>query len=305
MSTRVLSPLPLAWNRLVSELLHRQATYSDLDLDDIDYGTQVIVEAMGALDPEHLYKNLVYLDAASRIGRFAMSYRDQLTKAIRARDAKAVAEVLAAASSLEYDDNPYLTGTDKLNTQRELKKEMIAFNALIDQVTRLKEVPQKLLTSDTYKKCREDVCVWYMPPDGVAAGSSRDRVLLLDKSADSMVWVADQSGTQIAYTAWCFKLPELIKIIVADGNNPYTGRPFTARVSNMLRARYSLESLLVRRYLEAVGILSPPSATLNSSELVRLEQKPLPLPVPSPKRIADSTATTVGETLPLPLPVES
>lgn len=266
MSVHALPGLPLAWSRFVRELLQRQAMYSNLDEEDIDYGAPIILDTFGKLEPEVLYKDVAYLDACSKIGRFALTFRDRLANALKSRNEDELRTLLTEAATPEYDDNKWLSDYDRSLILATLENEMVTYNALLDRVGRLNVVPQTILGSSEHCKCREEVCVWQLPADSVAAGSSTDRVLMLDQTQDPVVWVADREGEQFIYHAWCFKLPDLLKLIMLNVANPYTKEKFSPHVVLALWQKYNLECRLVTRYLEGQGLkkemtLPLPSAT--------------------------------------------
>ncbi len=293
--TEALPTVPVVWSRLIRELLQRSASYTDLNTDDVAWGTDAITAILPSLKAETLYKDLVYMNTGSKIGKFALIFGDKVAVAIKKRSTTDLETVLLAGTSPEFDDNKWLPGDEYNRYMDQLSREMVTLNALVDRVTRLTVLPPVLLDSPEYTKCREDVCVWQLPPDGVVSGAARDRVLLLDKEPDPMVWVADQAGTQEAYHAWCFKLPDLIKILMLDLDNPYTGVPFSARIVAALKQRYHVECLLVRRYLEVMGAIDTPVSQEPSPLLATgspLPLPPSPLPIPRPATPRPGTASS-------------
>lgn len=250
MAVQPIPAIPLVWNRTINELLRHLPGSETLSENDINWGIDNVIRILGTLAPEKIYKNLVYMNAQSKIGAFALTYSDALVSALKSHDFGALTTLLQSASTPEYDDNKYLSKSAHLDYSKGLADEMIALNTLIDRATKQSTPPERLINSLDHHKCREDVCLFSLPPDDIASGGGRDRVLLLDRTGDPIVWVADQAGKQQSYVAWCFKLPELIVLIENQINNPYTGVPFTERVLQMVRQRYDTESSLVRRYLE-------------------------------------------------------
>jgi hypothetical protein len=250
MTTRVYSTLPVAWSRLITELLQSQAKYVDLSPKDVTWGVEAILEILSQQKPEIVYKDLVYMNRESKIGRFALNFSDRLIASIKSQDSKSLSALLTKASTPEYDDNPHLTAVHYGEFAQSLAIETVAMNALMEKVAAMKVLPEAILNTEKHSQCKEEVCVWSMPADGIAASTAHDKVLFLDRTTDPMVWVADTAGMQYVYTAWCFKLSDLILILATDGLNPYTKKPFPGSVSLSLKVRYHVELVLVRRYLE-------------------------------------------------------
>lgn len=248
--------LSSVWSQLITELLATQTQYVALSDDQVRWGKQHILTTLSKLTPTKIYKNLIYMNRRSKIGKFALVYAHHLTRSIIDGDESRLCSLIADVTTPEYDANPRLTNQELADIASQLNTEMITMNALVDTVSRMASVPSVLLGDTVHEKCSQDVCLYAVESPNLRNTPNP----MVDRTLDPMVWVTDSSDSSDIHFAWCYRLPELIGIIVCNGNNTYTGEPFSAKTCDMVSRRYVTEFKLMRCYFDEVTKATPTEA---------------------------------------------
>jgi len=230
------------WATLLEDLLY---THPSLSPTDVAWAGPPVREILTSLERGLVFKNLVYINAQSPIGRLAITYHQQLLKAIQSRDKPALTILLKAGVSREYDDNPYLPKDIKQQLDEQTKEEMAALDLLMTQAVTGSVPPEAerptaltatsfepLLHGAAHQRCHQEVCLTTDSKAGVPAN----------------VWVGCNEDTTV--TAWCFNLPELLLLLLREQPNPYTGRPFPRVAMATLYTQYPTELLVLTRSLD-------------------------------------------------------
>lgn len=225
----------IVWGKLVSELLETQRCFYVFPEINFIWARDNILDSIThlGLTPNIIFKNMVYMNRKSKVGRFALTYSNKLSNIINNMDKKELNIFLSNPITPEYDNNELLDINELSLVTKQINKEMITMNNLIDIVSRLDVIPRTILGTEIHEKCNKDVCVY----------SNSDSVFI-SSSIDSLVWITDYP------TAMCFSLPELIIRISTDDINPYTNKKFTPVIVDKIKLQYNLEFKLVRKYFE-------------------------------------------------------
>lgn len=224
------------------EKYHNDLIHTD-SIDLLSRKTLVIKKILGELDvkPEikgillevpmdKLVKNIVFLNKKSNIGKFAMMYSLRLNSL----NGKKLKKFLLNPYSEEFDDNHFLNKEDKEHFDQLIKSEEVIIEFLIEKLSLDfgNKIPDKIMDLD-YKKCQSDVCMVYQEE------------LITPKN---YVWISGIDN--YLDKLWCFRINELILIILTDKINPYTNKPFKNKTVNKILNMYRREVLLCKRFLE-------------------------------------------------------
>lgn len=275
MSVRAVPIIPRVWTQLINELLQRLPSGHNLSDEDIKWASGVIADILTEIKSARIvYKDLVFMNQGSKIGRFALTFHERLVDGIKIRDESSIRKLLQQGETPEFDDNPRLSNDDRLRYEAHLNIEMNTFTLLI---RRLSYNPNMLtsgpiLESESHNTCKKDVCFAKLPNDQ----KTDDKLLMLDLTANPPVYVADQVG--VTYQAMCFSLPDLIVGTVTEGINPYTEKPFSKTLIDLVATRYSTERNLVIRYLEVTGRLQTNLTATSKETSVDVVSDKLPIP---------------------------
>lgn len=245
MSISIIPKIELIWKKLISELILTQNEHHHISTEESVWIVQNILAIVPILNPEILYKNLVYLNRKSTLGRFALNYSAALLAIIKNKDSEELKFFFEDAFTPEYDDNPYLTKEELSTIKSKLQSEMLTYNHLSDRIFREDYIPETIFKSEIHNKCSKEICLY---SHGLVE-NSENNFIYLDSRAEP-IWVSQiiDKSTQ----AFCFDLIELLIIILNNDVNPYTGKVFHENIRQKLFEKYKIEFKLLRRYFDTL-----------------------------------------------------
>jgi len=180
------------------------------------------------LNEDTMYKNIVYINN-NKIGRFAISYVKKFKTYINNKDFDSLNKLLTTCKTVEYDDNKYLTGKYLERKNKEFDEEMLSIIYLIDKQKYKDNVSINILKD--YEKCEEEICM---------INENKSPII---PCKNKFIWVPSYSD--VINSAYCFKLPELLILLLENNNNPYTNEKFCEKMKNNILSKYKYETLLL------------------------------------------------------------
>lgn len=243
MSISIIPKIEIIWRKIISELISTQNEYHYISKDESLWIIQNILALVPIIDPDILYKNLVYLNRKSTLGRFALNYSDDLLTIIKKKDFEELKIFFENPFTSEYDDNYYLTEEELSTIELKLQSEMLTYNHLSDKISREDYIPETILKSDIHNKCSKEICLY----NHGLIENSEDYFIYLDPRIEP-IWISQiiDKSTQ----AFCFELIELLTIIENNDVNPYTDQVFPQNIRLKLFEKYKIEFKLLKRYFD-------------------------------------------------------
>lgn len=206
--------------------------------DDLSFAKKYIVEYLLEIKDypnDIMYKNILYMNACNKIGKFAMTYRNKLLKSIYSRNRNKLQEIINSCETDEYDNNHYLTGKYLNRKNNELQEEITALIYLFDKYNHVQKLPSKLYNENIERKCKEDICL---------INNSNTNPIV--ENENTFVWVPHRD--KILNVAHCFKIPELLLYLIENRINPYTRLPFDEDLKESILKKYEYEAILMKIY---------------------------------------------------------
>ena len=210
---------------LISNYIITQYNFSK---DELDFAKTIIFKVLNKINDEKLIKNLLYLNKNSKIGKFALTYSDKLIEYIKNKDEKKLIKLLEKAKTNEYDSNEYLIGDFLERKNREFDTQMLTFNLFYDQIL------HENITN--ISKCEKDVCI--------LETNCKNPIL---EPNSNFIWCPNVKNN--AGSAHCFKLSDLLILMLTTNINPYTSEEFPKNIKNSTLKKYEYECALIKKYL--------------------------------------------------------
>ena len=178
-----------------------------------------LVDILLKFDTEIIFKNLILLNNCTKIGKFALTYKDKLHKYIDENNYTNIKKLFSKHSTPEYDNNEFLND-NFIKLKDELIQEQL-------QILHLLFDNHKFGINATFESCQNEICLFY--------GKNNNNSSVVNFNINE--------------SEWCFSLPKLLIIILTDNINPYTGKKIPNNIKNNILNEYKFESLLIQKYL--------------------------------------------------------
>lgn len=211
---------------LISDYIKSQYNFNK---HEFNFAKNIIFKTLNNIKEEKLIKNLLYLNKNSKIGKFALSYSDNLIKYVKNKDSENLKKLLEKPKTKEFDSNEYLTGDLLERKNKEFETQMLTLNLFYDQT--LHENKTDIV------KCEKDVCF--------LETNCKNPIL---EPNSNFIWCPNHESN--ANSAHCFKLPDLLILMLTTNINPYTNEEFSKNIKKSTLKKYRYECALIKKYLE-------------------------------------------------------
>lgn len=168
---------------------------------------------------------LILSDPHSPVGRWANIFQNTLAESIN--DPIHLGEIFSLPVEElfpELYDNPSLTEAEREKISQSLIREKLSLEKALAH------------NSTNSQKFYEQICV------GECPGRPCEAILKMAPVSEEVSIASDGK-------LYSFTLNDLIEILSTNGNNPYTGKPFSTETLQKLSHRYKVEIKLYRRSL--------------------------------------------------------
>lgn len=194
----------------------------------------IVYNIFNTLDNHIIFKNLVFMNTCSKIGKFALTYNKLLNEYLTKNKLNKLKILLSDPKTIEYDSNEFLTEFQKEKINQEINTEISATNLLFEKILFMNDPIPKHIFSKGFQECKNDICY------------NEKNNLVLDPNK-KFIWLSEKIS-EINY-GWCFKIEELLIILNTSKINPYTGKKFPKEVIDPIKLKYRLEYLLCKKYV--------------------------------------------------------
>lgn len=226
--------------------------------------------ASNYLTEDQLIRFLIYANERD-IGKFALTFNDQLDSAIKNRNNLALNELLLGPKEmfLELYNNPYLTNQDReflirLVSREEyattlvlghLRKKLLNLETVDDTCHNTELIVQKQRQGNMVRvvslatKCYGEVCI--QDAKILSDDLARATMSTYEKPTET-VYTIDKPRTAVNPQTYCFNTLDLIAAITENiPINPISREPFSDYALGVIRQRFRKEIAMYRRYKEA------------------------------------------------------
>uniref|UniRef100_A0A6C0AF06 Uncharacterized protein n=1 Tax=viral metagenome TaxID=1070528 RepID=A0A6C0AF06_9ZZZZ len=196
----------------------------------------IVYNIFNTLDNHIIFKNLVFMNTCSKIGKFALTYNKLLNEYLTKNKLNKLRNLLSDPKTIEYDSNEFLTDSQKEKINQEINTEISATNLLFEKILFMNDPIPRHIFSKGFQECKNDICLL----------DNEKNNLVLDPNK-KFIWLSEKIS-EINY-GWCFKIEELLIILNTSKINPYTSKKFSKEVIDPIKLKYRLEYLLCKKYV--------------------------------------------------------
>ena len=221
------------------------------------------------LNDENLVRFLVYANRRD-IGKFALTFNEQLDTAIKNRDDISLRALLLGPKEMfiEVYNNPYLSNEDREFLIRLISREEYAITLTLGQLRKklldLEMVDDQCTTEDVLihaqgdsrviqlttltTKCYGEVCI---QDARILSDDSARATMSLYERPSAMVYTVDKPASSVNPRTYCFNTLDLIAAVTENTPiNPQSREQFSTAALNMIRQRFRKEIAMYQRYRE-------------------------------------------------------
>ena len=245
MSSEIISKKDGILKKLIQEVLMTNNRFINYTTNDKFLYSSIIFSILKTIeDNKILFKNLIYLNKLSKIGRFSLSYTDKIFNYLEnEKNNKKLTKLLSNPICIEYDDNKHIDQNSLDLLIKEFNIEISSLQFLFDKLSMsLIPIPNNILSTETYTTCYKDICLLDNKMN------SEIDCDLVQTSVKKLVWVGGEDKN--LYVSWCFDLTELLILLITTKINPYTNKKFKKDIRRSLTEKYENEISYCQRYVE-------------------------------------------------------
>lgn len=214
------------YNTLIYTFLKNIYNFENI-LEISNYITEIIIK----LDPEILYKNLIYLNNYSKLGNYVIYYKKNLKKQIISNNRDEIKKILEICKTPEIDDNEFFSEEERKEVFEIINIESLAFNHFIKTNYKTKKIFSKV----SFYECYAQICTTLYN--------------CKIQNTDINVWIPDYNDNLNLSVLRLYYLPNLLYDIILNNNNIYTNTNFSENTKKFVENRYKTEFKILKKYV--------------------------------------------------------